>query len=783
MSGIISHAQNFEDVILWRALQQVEKGFYIDVGAQHPVVDSVSLTFYERGWRGIHVEPCPYYAELLRRERPDETVIEAAVSNSKGTLAFYEIPDTGLSTANPAIAERHRAAGHQVRETVVPTLTLADIFELVAGREIHWLKIDVEGWEKQVLESWGSAETRPWIVVVESTLPLSQVETHQYFEEQLIQRGYRFVYFDGLNRFYIHESYRELQRHFEAPPNIFDDFQLAHTTPYCGLLRTENDELATRLELAQMDCQALTKELQNIRQALAEEQANNHRLTAELDAANAQAEQARQEAHSFREELGKAQSRLQWLEAEWQAAKARIEKLTGELALSKESCRTLTEELQSTRQALAEEQTRLAEIQAHNHRLEAELNAAKTRIEELNGHAHHWHVITQEREKQLAAMYASWSWKVTAPLRFGYDVARWTVRQIGKAIRLGFAALLWLFLLPFKTLKAVLLSPLLLAMRRVLGNPVLADRINRKLLRIPWLHRKLRVLAVRYGLIEPTFPDSTEKPSLKSPDSPASNPLLSDDFIPISLRDMTIHFHKGPLADQRGIGRVSREILDLLRKKEIEYRDSSGNCGDSSNKNVYFYSSIHWCPENLPQPSVVMIHDVIPLLFPGRFPESVVDEWKTRYKNVAQQAKEIVTVSKTSAMDIARLLNIDQGKIHVIYNGVRKLPVAESVDIDIPDKPYIVYLGSYDHHKNIDIIFRSLGDPRISDVNMIMIGDNLGSKRIVAKLGLYDRVHFLGRQPDEIVAYVIKNALALVFPSLYEGFGLPPMEAALLGNT
>ncbi len=56
----ISYAQNFEDVMLWRALKHVENGFYVDVGAQDPVVDSVSLAFYEHGWRGVHIEPTPY---------------------------------------------------------------------------------------------------------------------------------------------------------------------------------------------------------------------------------------------------------------------------------------------------------------------------------------------------------------------------------------------------------------------------------------------------------------------------------------------------------------------------------------------------------------------------------------------------------------------------------------------------------------------------------------------------------------------------------------------------
>ena len=56
---MISYAQNFEDVILWRALRDVPNGFYIDIGAGHPVADSVTMHFYEHGWRGINVEPDP----------------------------------------------------------------------------------------------------------------------------------------------------------------------------------------------------------------------------------------------------------------------------------------------------------------------------------------------------------------------------------------------------------------------------------------------------------------------------------------------------------------------------------------------------------------------------------------------------------------------------------------------------------------------------------------------------------------------------------------------------
>ena len=108
----ISYAQNFEDVMLWRALRHVEGGRYIDIGAQDPNIDSVSLAFYKLGWRGVHVEPIPVYAEALRLSRPDETVIEAAVNNRQGAIEFFEVPNTGLSTGDPGIAAGHGHHGY-----------------------------------------------------------------------------------------------------------------------------------------------------------------------------------------------------------------------------------------------------------------------------------------------------------------------------------------------------------------------------------------------------------------------------------------------------------------------------------------------------------------------------------------------------------------------------------------------------------------------------------------------------------------------------------------------
>ncbi len=236
---MISYAQNFEDVMLWRALGHIKDGFYIDIGAQDPIVDSVSLTFYEQGWKGISVEATHFYASLLRLNRPHETIIQAAVNDRSGMITFYEIPDTGLSTGDYDVAETHRLKGFNIVETVVPCITLSEVFAQVANKDVHWLKIDVEGMESNVLNSWGDSDIRPWVVIVESTFPNTKLETYSVWESTLLERGYDFVYFDGLSRYYVIIERQDIAKKFSTPPNIFDGFSIAISTPYGAIARQQ----------------------------------------------------------------------------------------------------------------------------------------------------------------------------------------------------------------------------------------------------------------------------------------------------------------------------------------------------------------------------------------------------------------------------------------------------------------------------------------------------------------------------------------------------------------
>ena len=254
--SFVSYAQNFEDVMLWRALKHVENGFYIDVGAQDPVIDSVSMGFYEQGWRGCHIEPTRQYSEKLRRARPDELVYQFAVGNCEGTLSFFEIKDSGLSTSDKTIALEHVGRGFTVNETTVPVVSLDTVFEGLDSRDVHWLKIDVEGAEKSVLESWQISLIQPWILVVESTKPMTQTENYEEWEPLVLAKEYTFAYFDGLNRYYVSPAHPELLTSFKAPTNVFDDFELSGFSSHSFCRRLESRAVMAESRAQQAESRA-----------------------------------------------------------------------------------------------------------------------------------------------------------------------------------------------------------------------------------------------------------------------------------------------------------------------------------------------------------------------------------------------------------------------------------------------------------------------------------------------------------------------------------------------
>jgi FkbM family methyltransferase len=224
----ISYAQNFEDVLLWRALKNITNGFYIDVGANDPKIDSVTKAFYDAGWSGINIEPVDRFYKKLQNHRRRDLNLNCAVSSEVGQVTIYDVDVNGWATLDKSAADNFKLKGKTTKSYAVEARTLKDICRDCTRSQIHFLKIDVEGFELEVLKGADFTTYRPWIVVIESTKPDSQVEDYEKWEQIMIKSDYSFAFFDGLNRYYIASEHRELHSHFKCPPNCFDAFIISN---------------------------------------------------------------------------------------------------------------------------------------------------------------------------------------------------------------------------------------------------------------------------------------------------------------------------------------------------------------------------------------------------------------------------------------------------------------------------------------------------------------------------------------------------------------------------
>lgn len=310
----LTYAQNFEDVLLWRALQHVKNGFYIDVGANDPVLHSVTKAFYDHGWSGINIEPMPSYHQVFEQQRPRDINLAVAAGAAAGEITLFDVPAmNGWASTDSAVAREHIAEGYAVVETVVPLRTLSDICAEHVRGTIHFLKIDVEGFEGEVLRGFDLQRWRPWVLVIEATLPGSRVSNHADWEALVTDHAYHYAYFDGLNRYYVADEQRALLNVLNLQANVFDDFISYHL----DAAWKENTRITTVAQQAQL----ATAEAVALR-AQAEQQAAAA-IQAQLSAGSAIASLG-QAVNTLESVLSQAQQRLETSEREAEQLKARV---------------------------------------------------------------------------------------------------------------------------------------------------------------------------------------------------------------------------------------------------------------------------------------------------------------------------------------------------------------------------------------------------------------------------------------------------------------------------
>jgi FkbM family methyltransferase len=242
MDRRVSFAQMAEDIVLWRALGHRSPGFYVDVGAHHPVGSSVTKIFSNQGWRGINIEPIAPLLDLFVDDRPNDINLAVGVSEQPGELKFFDVEaDQQRSTFDEQLAAVYRAEGRSVVTRTVPVLPLDHIFAEHVSGEVDFLKIDAEGHEESVIRSLDWGRWRPHIVLAEGALHRAD-----YWPQLLLDASYRPALFDGVNRFFIaEEHWEELHDALSYPACPLDNFETYDDLLVLNSLRAEIEELTT----------------------------------------------------------------------------------------------------------------------------------------------------------------------------------------------------------------------------------------------------------------------------------------------------------------------------------------------------------------------------------------------------------------------------------------------------------------------------------------------------------------------------------------------------------
>ena len=236
---MVSYALNHEDVLLHRVFRDRPVGFYIDAGAFDPVDHSVTKHFYDRGWRGINIEPDSEVFGRLRADRVRDVNLNVGVSDRVGEQTLFGGPGAHWSADLSLVTGYFRVDPRDVVRVTVRVTTLAQICErhVPPGQTIDFLKVDVEGLEGAVIAGADWARWRPRVVLVEVNHP-------ETWEPRLLGSGYLFAAFDGVNRYYVRSEDADLLPAFDAPVNVSDNYVIYNYIRAINELQDKLQDLA-----------------------------------------------------------------------------------------------------------------------------------------------------------------------------------------------------------------------------------------------------------------------------------------------------------------------------------------------------------------------------------------------------------------------------------------------------------------------------------------------------------------------------------------------------------
>ncbi len=210
-----------------------------------------------------------------------------------------------------------------------------------------------------------------------------------------------------------------------------------------------------------------------------------------------------------------------------------------------------------------------------------------------------------------------------------------------------------------------------------------------------------------------------------------------------------------------------------------------------------FHAPHYVLPPLTPGKTVVTIHDCIHLRFPQYLPNRLAHWYAQVFlAGAARKASRVITVSEASKRDIIHFLHTPASKVEVVYNGFDERLTSPSPEDEARvrdrfqlDAPFVLYAGNIKPHKNVDRLIEAFAQLRqrgMTSVKLLIIGDDISKysnlRRLVHRHQLHQQVRFLGFVSTDTLAALYQLAQVFVFPSLYEGFGLPPLEAMANGT-